>query len=132
MNQPLWLHQFRFGGQFIHWLWVGQPPTTISLWAGLRKMSFFFFFLFFKLVLQTYQPHFRVCNPSSIFPFYIFGGPNNLVSSASKSNAHNSISSAIIHCAIAIICFNMNSIVPLPLLMFPCTFYTQSPFVSFF
>jgi hypothetical protein len=49
---------------------------------------------FFKLVLQTYQTHFKACNPSSSLPC-IFGGPSSLVSSVSRSNAHHSISSAI-------------------------------------
>ncbi len=72
-----------------------------------KNNPFFFFFFFSKHVLQSYQPHFRACNLSSSCPSYIFGGPNTLVSSVSKSNAHNSISSAIIHS-------NVSSTVPLP------------------
>jgi len=82
------------GGQFIHWLWVGQPPATIPFWAGSKKnFPFFLTFFSFKPILQTYQPHFRTWNPSS--PSCIFGGPNTLMSSVSKNNAHNSISNAI-------------------------------------
>jgi hypothetical protein len=75
--------------QHVHFGWV------------YKKFPFLNFF--FKLVLQTYQPHFKACNPSSSL-LCIFGGPNILVSSVSKSNIHNSISSAITH-------FNVSSIV---------------------
>jgi hypothetical protein len=34
----------------------------------------------------------RTCKPFSSSPSYIFGGPNILVSSVSRSNVHNSIS----------------------------------------
>jgi hypothetical protein len=44
-------------------------------------------------------------NPSSSSPSYIFGGPNILVSSVSRSNAHSSISSVIARS-------NVSSIVP--------------------
>jgi hypothetical protein len=72
------------GGQFIHWLWVGQLPATISFCVGLeKKVPFLFDLFFFEPVLQTYQPHSRACNPSSSSPSCIFGWPNILVSSVS-------------------------------------------------
>jgi len=102
---------------------------------GQVKKNVTLFFLFsFKHVLQTYQPHFKSCNPSSSFLSCIHGGPNTIMSSVSKSIVHNSISNAITHSnvtSIAIVCSNVNSIMPSPLPMFPCTFYTQPPFVNF-
>jgi hypothetical protein len=52
-------------------------------------------FFFFKPVLQTYQSHSRACNPLPSSPSCIFGGPNTLASSVSKSNVHSSISNAL-------------------------------------
>jgi hypothetical protein len=76
------------GAQFIHPLWVGQALATGSFWVGLKKSPFSK--NKFKRVLQTYQNHFNAWNPFSS-SLCIFGGPNTLMSSVSKSNAHNSI-----------------------------------------
>jgi hypothetical protein len=82
---------------------------------------FWFLCFFFKPVLQTYHPHSRACNPYS--PSFIFGGPNTLLSSISRSNAHNSISDAIAHSSVSFI---------VPSRMFPGILCTLPPFVSFF
>ncbi len=105
------LHQFHFGWRAIHPLILGWLTTNNNfILGGLKKMSPFLLPLFFNLVLQTYQPHYKACNPSSSSPYCIFGVPNILVSSVFRNNMHSSISSAIAHSSVS-------SIVPSPLLI---------------
>jgi hypothetical protein len=105
--------------------WVGQPPPTVLLWVGLKNNNPFFWLFFFfppKPVLQTYHPpHSRACNPYS--PSCIFGGPNTLLSSISRSNAHNSIFNTIARIQVWVslchrhrLCFQVYS-APYPLLL---------------
>ncbi len=94
VNCPPWL-QSCFGWRAIHPPTLGWPTTCNNFILGgfLRKRTPFFWPFFFQTHFTNYQPHSRTCNPSS--PSYIFGEPNILVSSVSKNNAHNSISSTI-------------------------------------
>jgi hypothetical protein len=78
----------------------GNSSTNFGLANYLQQLGWvfketspFFWPFFFQTCFTNYQPHSRTCNPSS--PFYIFCEPNILVSSVSKNNTHNSISSTI-------------------------------------
>ncbi len=104
-------------GQMPMAVYFGNAPARRGLLPCIKPILYFltvFFFFFSKPLLQ------RVCK--ALFSLFscIFGGPNILVSSVSKSNMHNSISSTIVcssvkvHCAIATACSNVSSISPLP------------------
>ncbi len=106
---------------------------TVSFWVGLKKSPFLL-----KLVLQTYQRHFRAYNASSFSIFSIFGFTQHSSVKCFKEQCAqlhiqcHRLFQCELHCAIAFTCSNMNSIAPSPSPMSLGTFYTLPPFVNFF
>ncbi len=101
------------GGQFIHQLWVGQPPPTVLLWAGFKNnIPFFYFFFSPKPVLQTYHPP-PILGPATPIPLPAFLVGATLYYQVSPGATHITPSST-----------------PSP--MFPGILCTLLSFVSFF
>jgi hypothetical protein len=91
------------GGQFIHRLWIGQPPVIVSFWAGLRKKDPFFLPFFSNPFYKPTKPLSKAYNPFSSSLSCIFGGLSTLVSNISMNNAHNFIYSTIVHSNVSFI-----------------------------